>query len=121
MKEQNVDANIDFDGRDKDAIHVLVYSNNKAIATARMLDDGHIGRVAVLKEYRRQGFGAHAVHALVKNANKQGAKRLYLYAQVHATAFYKKLGFNICGKEFAEAGIAHIEMEYFPQKKATQR
>lgn len=41
--EQLVDSNIDFDGQDDGAIHVLIRRNNDYIATGRMLSDGHIG------------------------------------------------------------------------------
>lgn len=43
---------VSFD--DENAVHILACDDDKAIATARMLDDGHIGRLAVLKDYRKQ-------------------------------------------------------------------
>ena len=70
VKEQGIDTSIDFDSLDKNAVHVLVFINNKAIGTARILDDGHIGRVAILKEYRKKGAGYAAVSALIEEAKK---------------------------------------------------
>lgn len=115
VEEQGVDAAIDFDGRDEseNAIHVLVFFQDEAIGTARMLDDGHIGRVAVLKNQRGKGAGYLAVTTLISEAKNRGYKRVYLGSQVHASDFYKKMNFKICGEEFMEAGIKHIEMEYF--------
>lgn len=113
VKEQDVDHDIDFDGRDKDAIHVLIFFQGKAIGTARMLSDGHIGRVAVLKEYRNKGAGYTAVKSLIEQAKTNGLKRVYLGSQVHASKFYEKMGFSTYGDEFIEANIRHIEMEYF--------
>ena len=50
--EQGVSPEIEIDGKDHDAIHALIYSNGLAVGTGRILKDGHIGRIAVLKEYR---------------------------------------------------------------------
>ena len=109
--EQGIDEAIDFDGQDAGAVHILVSSDGHFIGTGRMLDDGHIGRLAVLREHRGKGFGAMAVSALVDEARRRGMKRVYLGAQMHAVGFYKKLGFSKCGAPFVEAGIEHIEME----------
>ena len=59
--EQHIDPDLDFDGQDRDAVHVLILCNGKYVGTGRMLKDGHIGRLAVLKEYRGQGLGAKMV------------------------------------------------------------
>ncbi len=113
VEEQGIDSAIDFDGLDDTAIHVLVVSNGISVGTGRILDDGHIGRIAVLKSARNQSVGATVLKALVNEASKQGYKRVYLGSQMHATVFYKKLGFNICGEVFMDAGLEHIEMEMF--------
>ena len=112
VKEQNIDSKIDFDGRDKSAIHVLAYLQKKPVGTARMLKDGHIGRVAVLPEYRHKGIGYALMQALLTEAKISGLSRLYLGSQVHALGFYKRMGFQSCGEIFMEAGIEHIEMEF---------
>ena len=57
-EEQHINPDLDFDGQDRDAVHVLIIFNEKYVGTGRMLSDGHIGRLAVLKEYRGQGLGA---------------------------------------------------------------
>lgn len=113
MDEQGIDSSIDFDDLDEVATHILVFFQNKAIATGRMLDDGHIGRIAVLKAYRKQGVGAKVVQALLANAQVKGFSRVYLGSQIHVTDFYKKLGFTICGEVFMDAGLEHIEMERY--------
>lgn len=113
VEEQNVDSKIDFDGRDDCAIHALIYYQTKAVGTARMLEDGHIGRVAVLKEFRNKGVGTEAMKILLQEAKLRDYKRIYLGSQVHASEFYGKLGFEVCSEIFMEAGIQHIEMELF--------
>jgi predicted GNAT family N-acyltransferase len=112
-KEQDIDANLDFDGQDRDAVHVLVIYDGKYVGTGRMLSDGHIGRLAVLKAYRGRGLGAKAVLALVKEAGDTGMKRVYLGAQKHAVGFYEKLGFSEYGEPYIEVNIEHIHMERF--------
>ena len=109
--EQGVDSTIDFDGQDDDAIHVLVKENGQAIGTGRMLADGHIGRVAILKESRGEGIGANVVLSLVAEAVKLNFEKVYLGAQLQAVDFYLKLGFTPYGEEYIEADIKHISME----------
>ena len=50
--EQNVPEELEIDGLDDEAKHVLAYVDALPIGTGRILNDGHIGRVAVLKNYR---------------------------------------------------------------------
>lgn len=110
-QEQKIPEDIDFNGNDPDAIHVLVKAGDRFVGTGRMLQDGHIGRLAVLAEHRGKGFGADAVKALVEEAKRVGMRRVFLGAQMHAIDFYKKLGFAEYGSLFMEANIEHIYME----------
>lgn len=109
--EQHIDPNKDFDGQDGDAIHVLILCQGKYVGTGRMLRDGHIGRLAVLKEYRGQGLGAEIVLSLINEAKNKNLKRVYLGSQKQAVGFYKKLGFAVYGEAFTEVGIEHVYME----------
>jgi len=113
IKEQGIDSKLDFDGLDNIATHVLVNLDDVNVGTGRILNDGHIGRIAVLKGARKQGAGTFIVKALIEEARKRNYKRVYLGSQLHATAFYEKLGFNTCGNVFMDAGLEHIEMEMF--------
>ena len=109
--EQNVDTNIDFDGLDNQAIHAIIIIDEQIIATGRMLDDGHIGRIAVLSDYRGLKFGAKFVTALVEQAAALHYPKVYLGSQKHAIGFYQKLGFTPFGDEYVEANIEHQSME----------
>ena len=111
IEEQKIDSELDFDGQDQHAVHALVYKDKIVVGTARMLEDGHIGRMAVLEAYRNKGFGAYALQGLIDEAKKRAYRRVFLGSQVSAIGFYTKMGFKICGDEFIEAGIRHIEME----------
>ncbi len=109
--EQYIDSEIDFDGQDDHCIHVLIVKNGEYIGTGRMLSDGHIGRLAILKEYRGQGLGAEMVQSLMDKAKSENMKRVYLGAQKHAIGFYGKLGFSVYGEPFIEVNIEHSHME----------
>lgn len=115
-QEQNVPEDLDFEGKDPDAIHALVQDGNRYVGTGRMLSDGHIGRVAVLKKYRGMGFGKKIIIALIEEARRIGIRRVFLGAQLHAVDFYKKLEFSEYGQVFLDAEIEHIHMERFIQK-----
>jgi len=111
IQEQNIDPDIEFDGLDESAVHAIVYSNAQPVGTGRILDDGHIGRIAILKAFRGQGLGAKIVLSLIDEATNKGYPRVYLGSQKHAIDFYTKLGFEPFGDEFMEAGIPHLSME----------
>ena len=72
VKEQGIDSAIDFDGLDKGATHTLVNYQDISIGTGRILDDGHIGRIAVLKECRSRGVGALILKTIIGEAKIRG-------------------------------------------------
>lgn len=109
-EEQGVDPALDFDGQDDDAIQVIALHENKPVGTGRMLQDGHIGRIAVLQNYRELGLGASIVNALITKAREEGHTRVFLGAQVTALPFYEKLGFSRDGDDYMEANILHAPM-----------
>ena len=111
MDEQGISAEIDFDGLDATAVHALAYLNDNAVGTGRMLADGHIGRIAILKEYRGQKVGSKIVCSFIDEAVKKDYRRVYLGSQKHANGFYQRLGFTAYGEEFIDAGIVHMSME----------
>ncbi|WP_122035368.1 GNAT family N-acetyltransferase [Aliivibrio sp. EL58] len=111
IQEQSIDPDIEFDGLDESAVHAIVYSNAQPVGTGRILDDGHIGRIAILKAFRGQGLGSKIVLSLIDEATNKGYPRVYLGSQKHAIDFYTKLGFEPFGDEFMEAEIPHLSME----------
>jgi hypothetical protein len=110
VDEQNVPEELEIDGFDDDAVHVLVMLDDKAIGTGRILSDGHIGRVAVLKQYRGQGVGKLIMKKLIESAKDNQLESLWLSSQWYARGFYIDLNFECIGEKFEEAGIDHIKM-----------
>ena len=118
VEEQNVPESIDFDGSDVDFIHVLATDKNGLpVGTARINRKGRIGRMAVLKKYRRQGIGRKMIQVLMDYGRKNAITDFHVSSQVTAVGFYEKMGFELFGEEFLEAGIKHINMKLKnPQK-----
>lgn len=111
VQEQRVAENLEWDGLDEKAIHLLaVSSDNIPVATARMLANAHIGRMAVLRSWRQQGIGSTLLLSLIEIASKQGHSQVALDAQVHAVAFYESFGFIVTSHVFMDAGIPHKKM-----------
>lgn len=111
IDEQGVPEADEWDGRDENSYHVLALtSDGTPIGTGRLLLEGRIGRMAVLKEYRGRGVGGAILELLLEIARKQGLGTVILHAQTHALAFYARYGFAPYGRVFTEAGIPHRAM-----------
>ena len=111
VDEQGVPAELECDQHDPGALHLLASAAGQIpIATARMLRDGHIGRMAVLPAWRRRGIGSALLRELMAIAQRQGMPQVHLHAQCQAEAFYRRLGFLAEGAVFDDAGIAHRRM-----------
>jgi predicted GNAT family N-acyltransferase len=113
VSEQGVPRDIELDDDDQHAIHFLATSSGRAVGTARLVMRGKkakIGRMAVLKKYRRKGIGAALLTRVIAAAKHRGARIIFLHAQMTVIEFYEKMGFRCVGPVFDEAGIAHRQM-----------
>ena len=109
--EQGVPIELEHDARDQQALHLLVTTpDGQPIGTARMLPEGHVGRMAVLPAWRRQGIGSAMLREFIRIAGENGIEKLFLNAQCEAEAFYQRLGFCAEGGIFVDAGIKHRRM-----------
>ncbi len=112
IEEQKVPRELEWDGEDEVSRHFLALDDSgRAVGCARLLPSGQIGRMAVLPEHRGRGLGARLLRAAVEDAERQGMRKVFLHAQIHAAGFYLKAGFLPVGGEFMEAGIPHQSME----------
>lgn len=116
IEEQDVDEEIEMDGRDDEATHFVVYdtADDRPVGTARLRyeDDGSgkAERVAVLREYRGRGVGRLVMEHVESEARENGCPNVHLNAQTAVEGFYERLGYETVGEEFVEAGIPHVEM-----------
>ncbi len=110
VEEQGVPPELEMDELDEDALHLLAWRSGVAVGTARLTPDGHIGRVAVLPEYRGQHIGRSLMEAMMELATQSGRQQVEISAQIQAKGFYHSLGFQEKGDAYMEAGIPHIAM-----------
>lgn len=113
--EQGFAAEVDLDDKDSKSIHILVYESKLPIATARMFleKEGtyHVGRLAVLKEYRHKGVGSYVLDVLATKAKELGGHELVLGSQIDKAGFYEANGFIKYGDIFDDANYPHIMMK----------
>lgn len=110
VEEQRMPPEIELDEMDAPSVHALAFVDGRAVGTGRLLPDGHIGRMAVLREARARGVGGAILGRLVTEAGRRGVREVVLAAQTHAVPFYRRHGFAPVGAVYEEAGIPHQEM-----------
>lgn len=110
VREQRVPAELEMDAMDARCLHALAFHGQVAVGTGRLLPDGHIGRMAVLRQFRQRGIGGAMLKRLIEAARARGDREVALSAQVHALPFYRAHGFVEEGPQYEEAGIAHQAM-----------
>jgi len=110
VEEQGVPLEMELDQADADALHAVAFDDGEAVGTGRLLPDGRIGRMAVLKAWRGRGIGGQILQRLMDRARERGDREVVLAAQVSASAFYRAHGFTEQGPEYLEAGIRHRDM-----------
>ena len=111
--EQHIARHDELDDRDISCMHALVYEMDNPVGTGRLDIEkgGKIGRMAVLKPHRRRGIGTLIMNGLAQAALDQGLRKIWFHSQTSAVPFYLRLGYQVCGEEFVEAGIPHVLME----------
>ena len=111
VEEQKVPLVMEIDEHDPACMHALArLDDGTVVGTGRLLPDGHIGRMAVLKAWRGQGVGGAILEALVAAARGRGDREVMLSAQTHALKFYGRHGFAEEGEVYDDAGIPHQAM-----------
>lgn len=127
VEEQQVPVEEEIDDLDTapTTTHVLVRDtlrDGAVVGTGRLLTDPahpgetHVGRVAVSASARGTGAGAAVMRALeaialaehaVPGPDGRPAVRVELSAQVQAAGFYERLGYEVYGPVYLDAGIDH--------------
>jgi len=114
VEEQGVSLEIEIDDLEEQTEHVVLFENEDPIAVARIYDLGDdvykVQRVATLKEYRGQGYGAQLMKEIELKIAELGGRKITLGGQNTALPFYEKLGYTVHGEEFMDAGIPHHTM-----------
>jgi predicted GNAT family N-acyltransferase len=105
---------IEFDDIDNISLHLEIYKDDKAVGCARMYSYDNkeyiLGRIAVLKEYRGLNYGSYIISVLENEVKKRGGHKITLSAQVRASQFYEKAGYQKIGEEYLDEYCPHIKM-----------
>lgn len=114
IEEQKVPPELEWDATDEIADHFLaVLPDNTPVGVARLFsalgETAHIGRMAILPEFRGQGIGESLLQHLIMESAGQ-YQELKLSAQQHAIAFYQRAGFHVCSDPYDDADIPHVDM-----------
>ena len=115
VHEQGIAPEDEWDADDATALHAVLFDlNGQALGNARLLQPttnvAKVGRMAVIKDSRGNGYGARLLQALIRCARQSGHKEVRLSAQRTAEGFYAAHGFVVAGEPYEEVGIPHVEM-----------
>lgn len=112
MEEQGFEN--EFDDIDHRCFHLELYDEDKPVGCARIYTYDNkvyiLGRVAVLKQYRKKHYGSKLIELLEMKAKELKAERIELSAQSRVSAFYEKLGYKKYGEEYMDEHCPHIKM-----------
>ena len=111
--EQGVSLAEERDGRDEEALHVVVVDGGVVVGTCRLLVEGttvKLGRMAVSRTRRGLGLARALITEAEARARALGAERIVLAAQLSAQPLYDRAGYASYGDVFVDAGIEHVMM-----------
>ena len=111
--EQGVSLAEERDGRDDEALHLVVVDDGDVVGTCRLLVEGttvKLGRMAVSRTRRGLGLARALITEAEARARALGAERMELAAQLNAQALYDRAGYDSYGDVFLDAGIEHVMM-----------
>ena len=92
INEQQVPHELEWDALDESAQHLLVVDEqSNAVACARLLNNGSIGRMAVVKNMRRLGIGSALLNKAIGFYAQQGLQTITLQHNCMQLVFMRKL------------------------------
>lgn len=135
VEEQGIPEEIEFDGIDKQSIHVVVYeedpewnnrrinANKVPVATGRITFDGttcEIGHIAVLGNYRGMKYGDFTVRMLLNKAFTSGISTVAVNTPILTEIFFGKIGFKSSGEYVCILGNKYCNMLIQAQDVVTE-
>jgi ElaA protein len=117
--DQKITCENDFDYKDKECYHLIVSYKDKVVGYSRILQRGlsyeepSIGRVLVLKEYRKNNIGQLMMERAVDFiVNELKEEEITISAQYYVKNLYENIGFKVVSEPYIEAEIEHVKMKY---------
>ena len=96
--EQGFPHDMNIDGLDESADHILILDDGVPVATARLTvtdsGEGKIARIAVLGSHRGIGLGRRLIRALEGAAKARDLHTIHLEPHAHLEPFFRALGYE---------------------------
>ncbi|MGB1197991.1 MAG: GNAT family N-acetyltransferase [Thalassotalea sp.] len=110
--ERRIPKNVEFDRRDRHAIHILVCDDHsqEPIATARILPTGEVSRIAVIQSFRKHKIDRLIIKELLAIAGDLNLDEAFIYSPLDAVQYFTKHNFTPAGAVFMEAGMPRQRM-----------
>ncbi len=112
MQEQGFQN--EFDDIDSTCWHLALAVDGDVVGCARIFPDQdglwHVGRVAVIKAYRRYHLGNQIMAAVADKVAALGGTGMILSAQCQAIGFYEKNGYQIVSEPYMDEHCPHQDM-----------
>ena len=109
--EWRIPREYEFDQYDTSAFHVLVLDeSNQEVATGRVTQQGELGRIAVVPQYRGPEVYQTLFSALLRIAEQQGLQTVTVQCELEGVEYYQQQGFRPVGAVYMDAGIARQKM-----------
>ncbi|NQT24690.1 GNAT family N-acetyltransferase [candidate division KSB1 bacterium] len=103
---------------DKKADHIVALLDGGVVGCAVLCPTeanqgvAQLMQMAVRKDLQGHGIGTGLVKFLINFARQKNLTEVTCHARQEAVSFYERLGFEIYGTPFEEAGISHRHMRY---------
>lgn len=115
VEEQSVPEDMEIDEFESISTYFVGYIGDQPAVTARCYsadnNGWHVQRVATYKQFRKQGLAKELLLYIEDVARKKNIDYLILGAQDQAQGFYLKLGYEVVGDQYLDAGIQHHDMK----------
>ncbi len=96
--EQGFAHEVNVDGQDASAMHVLVLDRGEPVGTARVTKrsetEGMLARIALLGSHRGKGLGKRMLRHLETVAKHAGLQTIYVEPHAHLEPFFRSLGYE---------------------------